>query len=71
MELQGVQRFCPDLILLDIYMPGMNGYEVCEQLKQSEQTDYIPIIFVSALNQIEDMVDSNKSKTVSWHSSFG
>ncbi|MDX1977429.1 MAG: hybrid sensor histidine kinase/response regulator [Pseudanabaenaceae cyanobacterium bins.68] len=40
----------PELILLDILMPGMSGYEVCERLKHNPQTAEIPIIFLSALN---------------------
>jgi len=46
----------PDLILLDIKMPGMNGYEVCRQLKASEITCDIPVIFISALDDIFDKV---------------
>ena len=48
----------PDLILLDIMMPGLTGYEVCEQLKADECTRYIPIIFISALNQVFDKVQA-------------
>ncbi|MDM8550664.1 hybrid sensor histidine kinase/response regulator [Desulfobacterales bacterium HSG2] len=46
----------PDLILLDIMMPGMNGYEVCEQLKADEHTRDIPVIFLSALNDVSDKI---------------
>jgi DNA-binding response OmpR family regulator len=46
----------PDLILLDIMMPGMNGYDVCQHLKANEQTREIPIIFISALNDELDKV---------------
>ncbi|HSX85368.1 MAG TPA: HD domain-containing phosphohydrolase [Cellvibrio sp.] len=40
----------PDLILLDVMMPQINGYQVCEQLKQNSLTQHIPVIFVSALS---------------------
>ncbi len=56
MALQGVHRHPPDLILLDITMPDMDGYEVCQQLKASEATANIPIIFISALHQIDGKV---------------
>ena len=50
------QKKQPDLILLDINMPEMNGYEACEFLKNDEQTKEIPIIFLSALNEKEDII---------------
>lgn len=43
----------PDLILLDIKMPVMDGYETCRQLKENEATQHIPVIFVTALKEIE------------------
>ena len=46
----------PDLILLDIMMPGMDGYEVCRRLKADASTKDIPIIFITALSGTEDMM---------------
>lgn len=46
----------PDLILLDIKMPEMNGYEVCTKLKAQPQTSEIPVIFISALDEVLDKV---------------
>nr|WP_246276848.1 PAS domain-containing protein [Microcoleus asticus] len=46
----------PDLILLDILMPGMDGYQVCEQLKACPETKDIPVIFISSLNEVFDKV---------------
>ena len=46
----------PDLILLDIMMPGIDGYEVCRQLKANPATSAIPVIFLSALGDTEDKV---------------
>jgi DNA-binding response OmpR family regulator len=54
--LMGVQAQSPDLILLDIHMPGMNGYEVCQRLKANPNTQDIPVIFISALNEVFDKV---------------
>ncbi|MBE9093559.1 adenylate/guanylate cyclase domain-containing protein [Tychonema sp. LEGE 07203] len=51
-----VQEFPPALILLDVMMPEMNGYEVCTQLKASPKTSLIPVIFLSALDDASDKV---------------
>jgi signal transduction histidine kinase len=56
MALTAVKAVKPDLILLDINMPEMNGYEVCEQLKSNEETRRIPVIFLSALDDALDKV---------------
>lgn len=44
----------PDLILLDIMMPGLSGYDVMQQLKAGEKTRHIPVIFLTAMNAVED-----------------
>lgn len=54
--LESVRLDPPDMILLDIRMPGMNGYEVCQRLKADEKTRNIPVIFVSALDEQTEKV---------------
>ncbi len=54
MALMAVKTEPPDLILLDINMPDMNGYQVCENLKDDETTRDIPVIFISALDESID-----------------
>jgi DNA-binding response OmpR family regulator len=51
-----LERNIPDLILLDILMPNMNGYEVCEKIKKNPVTKGIPIIFISAIQEEIDKV---------------
>jgi serine phosphatase RsbU (regulator of sigma subunit)/DNA-binding response OmpR family regulator len=56
--LAAAQATPPDLILLDIMMPGMNGYEVCRRLKADERTQDIPVVFISALGDAEDKLEA-------------
>lgn len=56
MALETLQNFHPDLILLDVNMPGMSGYDLCEVIKQNKFTKDIPIIFISALHDIQNVV---------------
>ncbi len=53
--LDRVASWEPDLILLDIMMPKLSGYEVCQQLKSDERTRAIPILMVTALNEKNDI----------------
>jgi len=56
LALEFVQSTLPDLILLDIKMPGMDGYEVCRRLKADARSAAIPVIFLSALEDERDKV---------------
>jgi PleD family two-component response regulator len=56
MALKTARANPPDLILLDIKMPDMNGYEVCQRLKMDPDTQEIPVIFISALDEVLDKV---------------
>lgn len=56
MAVRAARSAPPDLILLDIRMPDTNGYEVCEELKADSQTSKIPVIFISALDEVLDKV---------------
>ena len=60
LALQVAERERPDLILLDIMMPEMDGYEVCRRLKENQLLHDIPVIFISALNETNDVVKALK-----------
>ncbi|MCU0515418.1 MAG: EAL domain-containing protein [Oscillatoria sp. Prado101] len=60
MALKACQNLLPDLILLDIMMPDLDGYEVCHRLKAEVQTSNIPVIFLSALDDVFDKVKAFK-----------
>jgi class 3 adenylate cyclase len=64
--LQIAEKALPDLILLDIKMPGMDGFQAIEALKANVATKDIPVIFISALSQIEDKVRGFRSGAVDY-----
>ena len=56
LALQAAKNNPPDLVLLDIHMPDMDGYEVCERLKADEKLQDIPVLFISGLSEVTDKV---------------
>lgn len=58
--LERVQISRPDLILMDVLMPGMSGFELCERLKSRESTKDIPVIFVSSMSDIDSKINGFK-----------
>jgi len=54
--LNRVAEYNPDLIILDVLMPKLDGYEVCQRLKSDENTKYIPILMLTAKGEVEDKV---------------
>jgi two-component system cell cycle response regulator len=53
--LETIEHFLPDIVLLDIMMPRMSGFEVCKRLKKNPKTADIPVVMVTALNEIGDI----------------
>jgi DNA-binding response OmpR family regulator len=64
--LEAARKEPPDLILLDIIMPGMDGYQVCHALKADARLKDVPVIFISALNEVEDKVKGFKTGGVDY-----
>jgi DNA-binding NtrC family response regulator len=56
----------PDLILLDVMMPGMDGFETCRQLKQNDATRDVPVIFLTARNEMESVVEGFRAGGVDY-----
>ena len=54
--LEAVNRNVPDLVLLDIMMPKLDGYQVCQRLKQEEKTRFVPVVMITALKELEDRI---------------
>jgi signal transduction histidine kinase len=66
LTIRSVKSMPPDLLLLDIHMPGMDGYEVCRILKSSEEYNDIPIIFLSALSEVFNKIEAFKAGGVDY-----
>lgn len=64
--LMAVDKIQPDLILLDINMPHMSGFEICERLKSNKETCTIPIIFLSAMDETLDKIKALRSGGVDY-----
>lgn len=59
--LEKIEREKPDLILLDVMMPRLNGFEVCKILKEKEETRFLPVVMVTALKELEDKIKGIES----------
>ncbi|MEW5976087.1 MAG: hybrid sensor histidine kinase/response regulator [Acidobacteriota bacterium] len=59
--LERIQHDQPDAVLLDVMMPGMNGYEVCHRIKSEPHTSHIPVIIVSAKGQTDEIIEGFES----------
>ena len=65
--LDTLERYHPDLIVLDIMMPGMSGYDVVVHLKQKPATQNIPIIMLTAKSEPEDLITGYKDYAVDYY----
>ena len=66
--LELIHREMPDIVLLDVMMPGMNGFEVCKRIKGDSKTAHIPVVMVTALDKQSDRIaglDAGRSLGVS------
>jgi two-component system sensor histidine kinase/response regulator len=61
MALEVAEKVMPHLILLDVLMPGMDGFEVCRRLKENQKLNQIPVIFISAIDDNENIVKALKT----------
>ncbi len=61
-----LEKLTPDLILLDVMMPDINGYQVCERIKQNEALKNIPVIFLTAKTELDDIVNGFKLGAVDY-----
>ena len=59
--LDKVVSFGPDVILLDVMMPGIDGFETCKKIKENPETTHIPVVMVTALSELEDRVKGLES----------
>ena len=66
LALESARSDPPDLIILDINMPGMNGYEVCREMKKDERLKDIPVLFLSGMGGIEDKVEAFRAGGVDY-----
>ena len=61
-----IPKLKPDLILLDVMMPGMNGFEVCKRLKENPEVSDIPIIFITAMEMPKDVLTGFEAGAVDY-----
>jgi len=54
--LEQIRYLAPDIILLDVIMPGLNGYETCQRLKANAATAHIPVLFMTAMGELDDLL---------------